>query len=147
LSDGTKVYFIDYNRSYIPLLFKWHQEHVAINFPYQFPGLAIFTHDLTTGSGTQKLATCNGEVVGFIWFDIKFNEYEEREEGTIRYVHVDSDYRGRGLGKVLMEYAHNSIDSEATYCILGTHVDNKEAIGLYEKMGYRPYRLIMRRDR
>ena len=147
LPDGTKVYFIDFKKSYLPILWEWHKEHASINFPYQHPGYALFTHDVIHGTGTKKLAVVNGEVAGFIWFEVEFNEYEEKEEAMIRYVHVDPSYRGKGLGKILMQFAHNNVDFEAAYCVLGTHVNNESAIKLYEKMGYRPYRVIMRRDR
>ncbi len=55
-------------------------------------------------------------------------------EAHISTIAVHPDYRGRGLGELLLAgMLSRSIDLKAEYCVLEVRVSNEPAIGLYRK--------------
>jgi GNAT superfamily N-acetyltransferase len=66
--------------------------------------------------------------------------YKFYEEGVaeVKRVFVRKDYRGRGLSKLLMEQVEKKAKEQGyRSLILETGRPLKEAVGLYEKIGYR----------
>lgn len=61
----------------------------------------------------------------------------EERPGTVRLrqMAVSNDLQGKGIGRALMNFAEN-IARDQGYRILSMHA-RKNAIGFYEKMGYR----------
>src|SRR5882672_2681973 len=61
----------------------------------------------------------------------------EEKPGTIRLrqMAVLNDLQGKGIGRALMNFAEN-LARDSGYSILSMHA-RKNAIGFYEKMGYR----------
>lgn len=73
----------------------------------------------------------DGEVVAHCgaWFVI--------DQGTITNIAVMPDYRGRGIGRLLLQEVLDYCDNEEIESIsLEVRVSNKVAIRLYEKMGF-----------
>ncbi len=59
-------------------------------------------------------------------------------EGEITNVVVDSDCRGRGIGRALMEYMLKEAEKLGIGdCTLEVRVSNQPAISLYESLGFR----------
>jgi putative acetyltransferase len=58
--------------------------------------------------------------------------------GEIKRVYVPSDQRGQGIAKAIMRELENHLTDHAVrYARLETGIHQKEAIRLYEKLGYR----------
>lgn len=50
---------------------------------------------------------------------------------------VNSDYRKRGIGSMLVKKAiYTMIDDDCTEVVLETELSNKAALGLYENLGF-----------
>ena len=73
----------------------------------------------------------NGSVVGFCKIDIC------GYVGKLDYLVVLKEYRGKGYGKALMDWAMGSFDRNGVHHIEVKVVDGNEAIHLYEKYGFK----------
>lgn len=128
-------------------LWKWHKEHTKINFPTQKPDKKKAREDFKNHvQWGYILENEKKKKIGFVWYDIKNNFYENKEEGLIRYLHVDKEYRNQGIGKFLMNFAEEELRiMGAKFITLGTHVDNFDALSFYNEIGYLPYRITFRK--
>lgn len=80
------------------------------------------------------LAEEGGQVCGYCCLIVVC---EDAEVGNIA---VDLPFRGRGVGKALMEKMHERArEKGATQCFLEVRVSNQNAIALYKKFGYESY--------
>ncbi len=80
------------------------------------------------------LAEEGGQVCGYACLISLF------EDAEVANVAVDVPFRGRGIGKALMDAMHERARSlGATQCLLEVRVSNVAAIGLYKKYGYVRY--------
>lgn len=80
------------------------------------------------------LAEEGGQVCGYACLISLF------EDAEVANVAVDAPFRGRGIGKALMDAMHERARSlGATQCLLEVRVSNVAAIGLYKKYGYVRY--------
>ena len=80
------------------------------------------------------LAEEGGQVCGYCCLILVC---EDAEVGNIA---VDAPFRGKGMGKALMEAMHDRAKERgATQCFLEVRVSNENAIALYKKFGYESY--------
>lgn len=143
MPDSPKIYLEPYWSGDLKQLCIWHKEHLKLNFPTQKFHKKLFLEDLKNKTGNKfMIRTLNKENIGFVWWDIKKNKYEGRVETNLRYIHIDSKYRGKGYGKYILKM----IDNFSKRIVLGTYIDNKSARAFYEKIGYKPYRIIYRKE-
>lgn len=76
-----------------------------------------------------------GEVIGFVW--AHFIQYGFFKYGTIDEFFVKKEFRGKGTGGKLVKKAVKKLQKEGVKIILvGTEKENKEAIKLYQKVGF-----------
>lgn len=114
-SDLDEVLAIE-NRSYPK---PWIREHflAELTSPHAFP-LAAFTAD--------------GRLTGYICPLLVL------DEGHIMNVAVHPDFRGRGVGRMLVERVMGDCrDAGAAYVSLEVRVSNAPAIALYRGLGFR----------
>lgn len=62
--------------------------------------------------------------------------YSDYDTQYIAEVLVDENFRGRGLGKKLMQVFENHLDDHIKHVLLRVWKENKPAVALYEKMGF-----------
>lgn len=88
--------------------------------------------DLTDADEAVLLvAKEEGEIVGFVEADI------DSETGTITWLHVATEFRGRGAGSGLFEAAVDALDRRDVSTILARDLtDNAEGEGFFERFGF-----------
>lgn len=67
--------------------------------------------------------------------------------GKLDYLVVLKEYRGKGYGKALMDWAMSSFDGNGVHHIEVKVVDGNEAIYLYEKYGFKMNAYILVNNR
>ena len=82
----------------------------------------------------------NNNIVGVVFTNVYDIKSDSTKRLFIRGIAIDEKYRGRGYSKKLMKKAFNwGIENGAIASMLWVEKDNKVAIRLYEKFGYKPY--------
>jgi ribosomal-protein-alanine N-acetyltransferase len=118
---------IDINMKTLP-------EHYSDYFYYEI--LAEFPE-------TFLVAELGGDLVGYIMCRIEYGFSHLKRLGLARKGHIVSvavkeEHRGKGIGSRLVTTSHEEVVKKgATECYLEVRVSNSDAIGLYEKLGYR----------
>lgn len=75
----------------------------------------------------------NENIIGFISLN------ECNQNANIDFIVVDENYRGHGLGKLLMNQAHNwAVNNNYTRIQADTQKENVKACSMYESFGYQP---------
>lgn len=105
---------------------------------------AIWPHLLRDRSYAAWVAESDGEVGGFldlfIWHDIGHGE----KVGLVNNLVVDGRIRGRGIGQNLLREAIQYCTNQgAVELHVWTDADNKEALGLYRKLGFTERGLLL----
>lgn len=85
---------------------------------------------------TVLVAKINNIPVGFLL--IKWQKNENEKICVLDLMAVDTNYRGLGLGKELVQAFNNyAVEQHADFALVGTQASNREAIHLYEKNYFR----------
>lgn len=99
--------------------------------------------EVDSGYGKLLLAFSGSKSIGFV-YGVKSKFYEERKEfakivGNVKELYVKSEYRNKGVGKLLMEEIEKYLISLGCELILldEVHVQNERAMKFYHKLGYR----------
>jgi ribosomal protein S18 acetylase RimI-like enzyme len=92
-----------------------------------------------------KIADDGGKIIGYVWF--KEVESDVGKFGRIEHIFVVEGLRGRGVGKMLMKEAEESLRAAGIKKIKLTVINgNSGAMTLYGGMGYHPKGLKMEKD-
>ena len=83
---------------------------------------------LTLSMARTFVAKDGEKTVGFI------NVWVVADEINLNNIAVTSAYRGKGIGRALLEHMEKNITAER--CNLEVRVSNEAAIGLYRSMGF-----------
>lgn len=65
------------------------------------------------------------------------HSYTDKDSLYIAEVLVDKNFRGQGLGKKLMQVFDEQLDNQIKHVLLRVWQDNKKAVALYEKSGFK----------
>ena len=86
-----------------------------------------------------------GAIEAEIAEDISIKDlYKEIKTGHINSLFVYEEYRGKGIGSKLIDEAIKWIKSKnISLCAIGVIADNKQAISMYEKLGFNKERIKM----
>lgn len=127
-------------------LSEYHNE-VSTNFKGSYPSnpydktLEIFADSVRKRISRIAVAEEGKQIVGFIKIDFI------DEKGKLDYFAVLKEYRGKGYGKELMDWAMKSFDKNNIRQIEVKVVDGNEVIRLYEKYGFRMNSHILIKNR
>jgi ribosomal protein S18 acetylase RimI-like enzyme len=107
------------------------------------------THELLLERPGNRIVIAEDEEgvrIGLLWFGVNRNLITGEEEAWVYNVSVLPEYRGRGLGRRLMEHAEE-LARAGGFHVLGLMVSahNDPARGLYEKLAFRASNLVMRK--
>jgi [ribosomal protein S18]-alanine N-acetyltransferase len=103
----------------------------------------FYVEILTEFPETFLVADLAGQVIGYIMCRLEYGFSHIKKLGLARKGHVISiavleEHRGKGVGTRLITTAHQEIlKKSASEVYLEVRVTNAEAIGLYQKLGYR----------
>lgn len=79
----------------------------------------------------------NGQRVGFIWLIESTSGFTAAAFAWIMCIYVEAGFRGRGIGRHLMELGEKWAEEKGLIdIILNVSNENESAIRLYESMGY-----------
>ena len=124
-----------------------HHNRVSINFKGYYPKqpfeetLMRFSSDIDAGHSSIAVIEAKDRVVGFC----KINYGSA--VGDLEYLIVSEDYRGRGYGAQLMEWALNRFEELGIRDIDVKVADGNDAISLYERYGFKMNAHILRLSR
>ena len=124
-----------------------HHNNVSVNFKGCYPKqpfdetLMQFASDIDAGISSIAVIETNDRVVGFC----KINY--GGTAGVLEYLIVSENFRGKGYGAQLMEWALKRFEDLGIHDIDVKVADGNDAISLYEKYGFRMNAHILRLDR
>lgn len=110
---------------------------VSTNFKGSYPTrpyektLELFEQALSEQTSKIAVIDENDHIVGFCKIDII------EENGKLDYLAILDEYRGKGYGKQLMDWAMNTFNEFNIKYIEVKVIDGNEAVHLYEKYGFR----------
>jgi len=96
---------------------------------------------------TDKIFVAEDEshaFLGYLWVGEGSNMMTGLKHGYIYDIFVKKEFRGRGTGKILLEKAQSYCREEGySRILLMVSVKNANAIGLYNKMGFKAEQMYM----
>ena len=117
-------------------LAEYHNE-VSNYFKGSYPSrpyektLALFEEALAKKISRVAVVEVDNQIVGFCKVDMC------GENGKLDYLVIQKEYRGKGYGTALMDWAMQVFDESNVHHIEVKVVDGNEAIHLYEKYGFK----------
>lgn len=89
----------------------------------------------------------NGKDVGMIWLGKSRDQFTIDDVGYILGIYVVPESRGRGLGKALMSFAEEWTKEKGLISLaLNVGIENKNAVGFYEHLGFVTQTKVMRKS-
>lgn len=106
---------------------------------------------LTRRNGRIVLAEVDGIIVGAMGFsadqDAVYMAEDVRNHGTVTDLIVHDEWRGRGIGQMLLAEAERlTREAGFTRLAIGVLVANERAERTYRNFGFEPYVAIMKKD-
>ena len=121
-----------------------HHNEVSAHFRGLYPRrpvpetLAAFAEDLRSGRSRIAAVEEGDRILGFCKTDLVGTE------GTVAYLVVLREARGKGYGGLLMDWALDALRRDGACSIEVKVVDGNDAVGFYEKYGFRINARILR---
>jgi ribosomal protein S18 acetylase RimI-like enzyme len=86
----------------------------------------------------------NHAFLGYLWVGEGSNMMTGLKQGYIFDIFVKKEFRGKGIGKILLEKAESHCREKGySRILLRVFVNNANAIGLYNKMGFKTEQMHM----
>ncbi|MDC7293832.1 MULTISPECIES: GNAT family N-acetyltransferase [unclassified Butyrivibrio] len=114
-----------------------HHNDVSVNFKGYYPlkpyekTLESFEAALRNQESYIAVTEIENRIIGFCKVDIN------GESGKLDYLVVKEEFRGKGFGKELMDWAMQMFDQNNVKHLEVKVVDGNKAIHLYEKYGFK----------
>lgn len=91
-----------------------------------------------------KILKDDKKLIGFIWYDFGYNRIEDIKYCHINFIYVIPEYRGKGLGKYLIDKIEEAASVQnCTEIKLDVTISNDSAVNLYREQGFKEKRYIM----
>ena len=123
-----------------------HHNRVSVNFAGTYPKkpfeetLQSFEADVRSGKSRIAVIDSENRIAGFCKADI------DRRQGKIDYLIVLREYRGKGYGDILMNWAMDLFRQCGVDQIEVKVADGNNAARFYEKYGFKMNAHILRAD-
>jgi ribosomal protein S18 acetylase RimI-like enzyme len=111
--------------------------------PGQIEGFLGALSDSMKDSRTiaEIIETDDGQIVGYLWVPFFADDESGFFFADVSDIYVEDEFRTTRIATKLMEYAEtNAKENGAKVIRSGTGCENKNSIGLHEKLGYYQYR-------
>ena len=124
-----------------------HHNAVSLHFKGSYPGrpvdaaITACAEGLARGTSRAAAVEENGTVAGFCKLDL-----HDDGTGKLDYLVVLPQYRGRGCGRALMDWAMAAFSACGVRRVEVKVVDGNDALQLYEKYGFRMNAHILVRE-
>ncbi|WP_051204625.1 GNAT family N-acetyltransferase [Butyrivibrio sp. VCD2006] len=121
-----------------------HHNMVSVNFPGTYPKrpysetLQSFETDVKSGKSKIMVIESENEILGFCKIDVC------EGQGKIDYLIVLKEFRGKGYGDMLMNWAMDQFKQRGVDQIEIKVADGNNAIKFYEKYGFKMNAHILR---
>ncbi|MBR1384579.1 MAG: GNAT family N-acetyltransferase [Ruminococcus sp.] len=121
-----------------------HHNKGSVNFKGCYPKAPIeqtlkqFSYDVESGKSYIAVIEDGDKVIGFCKINI------EEALGVLEYLVVLEEFRGRGFGAALMEWALGKFSELGAHDIDVKVADGNDAVSLYEKYGFKMNAHILR---
>lgn len=104
---------------------------------------------IKSNTGDILIAEEDGRLIGFIHLELEhtppYEAFIQRDFANVIDLYVEPDFRGIGAGSMLLAAAAEWAKKRgADYLELNVLAENKNALRLYEKLGYKKVSHIMR---
>ena len=127
------------------MLVREHYEFDSKRFIAPFPnteqGYASFLgSQLSKENVVVLVAEQDGKVIGYAYSTIEGYDYMSlrRPAGVLQDIVVDPDYRGKGIGRLILDAAITSLtERKAPRLVLSTAEQNETAQRLFARAGFR----------
>lgn len=116
-------------------LAEYHNQ-VSTSFKGSYPSrpyeatLQLFEEALERNTSRIAVVENDGQIAGFCKIDL------HGENGKLDYLIVQKEYRGKGYGKELMDWAMQTFAQNGAHRLEVKVVDGNETIHLYEHYGF-----------
>ncbi|MBI2665939.1 GNAT family N-acetyltransferase, partial [Candidatus Woesearchaeota archaeon] len=121
------------------MLWEHDQKNQSINFPQDKPNYELFKQNLTQAwqekiekGGSKEhgffLVWEGDQIIGSLLLRIKENPYREKKYGEIWYIYLEPEYRGKGYGKRLLQFADDYFQKQGcAYAFAGISAHNSSS--------------------
>lgn len=123
-----------------------YHNKVSVYFKGHYPTITSedlvkeFEKKLEEGNAYVAVVEEDGQVVGFCEISVK------GYEGSLDYLSILEQYRGKGYGKALMDWAFNRFTELDVKAIEVKVVYGNDVIDLYKKYGFKEKSIILRKS-
>ena len=116
-------------KSFLKLFDYWHKQGLVGFVP-------IFIMHRVKNNGELYVLKVGEEVIGIAWVIPRKRPYEFYQVKTLA---IDKDYVSKGFGEYFLKSLITPLHKQGYDIITSVVSDNKNAIGLYEKVGFETY--------
>lgn len=97
----------------------------------------VFAHNLSRPDCFYYLATTEDRAIGFISLHITQLLHHNGAVGEIQEFYIDPDYRGKGIGKLLMHEVNQQATTQGLKSLEVTSNKRRtENVAVYERLGF-----------
>jgi ribosomal-protein-alanine N-acetyltransferase len=130
---SDEIVLRDYRTTDLDAMFQLDQECFSAEFRFDRESIQMFADE--QDAVIRVAEKIGAEIVGFVI--VHMERAAKGGRGYVVTLDVDSDYRGRGIARSLMEQAEARIAALGALSMeLHVFTRNEEAIRFYERMGY-----------
>ena len=89
-----------------------------------------------------------GKIVGWSWLRIYENEFfKEGAYGEINEIYIVPEWRGKGIGKILMKHAEDWFRNKGIKTVrVEALATNEKALAFYRKHGFKPNYITLQKE-
>lgn len=108
--------------------------------------LNSLSYDIEDKNNYIYVSIHENEVVGFIYGKINNKKTDKEKTAKILFIYVKEKYRNQGIGTMLINKLTEQLKYDGIcYIDIQVYCNNKDAINLYNKLGFYNYTLNIRK--
>ncbi|RYD99615.1 MAG: GNAT family N-acetyltransferase [Sphingobacteriales bacterium] len=98
----------------------------------------VYLHNINHPDCFYCIATIEDKAIGFISLHIQQLLHHSGAVGEVQEFYIDPDYRGKGVGKLLMDAIKNQATDKGVKSLeVASNKKRTENVQVYEKLGFR----------